>query len=179
MKALIIVLLVISFSGCKQTYCPSFPPSLLDYFPYSKGEKLRFENQNNDTLVLFVNNCWATDSYSFSWNCKCSCGADAGFETKMDSIYLIEVSGSLDISNDTRVSIISCTISDEKTSSDDFYYRIDGVDPFLEENYKLFGDTLLFKKDEFYRYNNVLVIRTKGIVQFWDKNHNCNWVKID
>ena len=179
MRILLVIILAAGIASCKQTHCPAFPPSLLNYFPYTKGETLKFQNQNNDTLALVINKNWSSDSYSFDWNCKCSCGANAGFETEMDTSFLVKVNGTIDISNDTKVSIINFYISDDKISSDDFFYRIDGVNPFLEENYSLFGDTIFFENDEYYRYNNLLVIKKKGIIEFWDKKESCTWVIIE
>jgi hypothetical protein len=179
MKKLIGIILIIWLTGCKDTHCPAFPPSLLDYFPYSKGEELRFDNEDGDTLLLVVTNSWASDAYSFEWNCKCSCGANAGFETSLDESFLVSIKGSIELSNDTKVSIISCSISDGIISSDDFFFRVNDINPFIEENNILFGDILLLENNEYFRYNNLLIAKTKGIVEFWDYKNNCLWKKIE
>jgi hypothetical protein len=43
----------------------------------------------------------------------------------------------------------------------------------------LFGDILLLENNEYFRYNNLLIAKTKGIVEFWDYKNNCLWKKIE
>jgi hypothetical protein len=74
----------------------------------------------------------------------------------LDSSFSIEINGTMDVSNDTKVSIINCTLSDGKISSDNFSYRVDGINPFLEESSDLFGDTISFNNEEYYRFNSDL-----------------------
>ena len=179
MRILIIIVIALNLFGCEQTHCPAFPLDLVEYYPYINGDRLKFKNSINDTLVLNINNNWFSDSYSFDWNCKCSCGADAGFSSEMDTIFSIEISGSIDVSNDTKVSILNCTLSDGKVSNDNFSFRVDGVNPFLDESADLFVDTIILKNVDIYRFNNVLIVKSEGIIEFWDEKQNCVWSLIE
>lgn len=174
---IIFTLGILSFTSCQETYCPAFPEALVDYYPYSTGDVLKFTNSDNDIISIEVNNDMSTDDYSFEWNCKCACEANYGFSTEMNNDYSIEISGSISI-HEGPTTIIRCSISDDKFSNDNFEYYVDGIDPFKFENNTILGDTILFEKHDYYRYNNVLIVKGKGIVEFWDKKENCNWIKI-
>jgi len=52
MRLLIFFLFTFSFIGCKETQCPAFPPSLIEYFPYSIGDEMKFTNIDNDNTPL-------------------------------------------------------------------------------------------------------------------------------
>lgn len=44
---------------------------------------------------------------------------------------------------------------------------------------KSFGDTIIMEKQDYYRIGMVKIIISKGIVEFWDKKQNCNWIMIE
>ena len=112
MRALIFVIIALSFSGCKETHCPGFPTNLVEYFPYTNGDELKFMNTNNDTLTLKIDKYWTSDSYSFDWNCKCSCEADAGFDSDDTDKYSIKIQGRIHFYNESNTSILSCNFYD-------------------------------------------------------------------
>lgn len=181
MKGIIIIILVgiLSLTGCKETHCPAFLDQLLDYYPYTENDIIAFTNPSNDTLFMRVISNWKSDAYSFAWNCKCSCGADAGFETEMITSHPLKIIGNIDISVDTKISVITCSIYNGVHSNDNFEYQVDDVNPYLDENDNLFGDTLFFEKDEYYEYNKVLIVKGKGIVEFWENTRDCTWTIIE
>ena len=47
------------------------------------------------------------------------------------------------------------------------------------EEIAIFCDTIFIELQDYFRIGNVKIVKNKGIVEFWDKEHNCNWVKID
>jgi hypothetical protein len=177
MRALILILLIISLVSCKETYCPAFPTHLIDYYPYSKGDVLLFKNSNNDTLTLIVINDWASDNYSFDWNCKCSCGAEAGFDTDMSSDFSLRISGNINIA-ENNIEFIS-NFYDSITNNDIFSYYQEGINPFSKEQISTLSDTILIEKQPFHRIGKVKIVKGKGIVEFWDNEQNCNWIKIE
>ena len=74
MKIIIICLIFLTiFISCKRTDCPAFPNHLKSYFPYSKGQFIKFKNQNNDIINFKIKNTSSSNEYSFKWNCKCKC----------------------------------------------------------------------------------------------------------
>ena len=175
---MIFIVLSICLVSCKETQCPAFPNALIDYYPYSSGEIIKFHNFNNDTVYLKIVDQWQSDNYSFGWNCKCSCSAYSGFKSEIDSKNLIGIYGTIEVSNETKLSIISCDVYNGKISNDNFEYRIDEIDAFLEENQKIFGDTVIIEKADYYRYNKIIIVKGKGIVKFWDTKENCTWIII-
>lgn len=178
LRILISLLIILGLWGCGETYCPAFPEQLLDYIPYSEDSIIEFVNSSNDTLSVVVLSVWKTDSYTIKWNEKCACGADAAFKTNMNEFYSLEIGGGIIVSiNET--SIINYTIRNLNISNDSFEYRVDGIDPFKKENANLFGDTISIKKDEYYRFNDIVIVRKEGLVSFWDETCNCFWTKIE
>ena len=175
MRLLILFLLVFSLFGCKETQCPAFPSSLIGYFPYSTGDELRFINTNDDTLKINITNDWTSSSYSFDWNCKCSCEANAGFDTDDSNNYSIGIEGRIHFYNENNTSILSCNFYDAQLSNDNFEIEKVIINPYSNQLLESFGDTVFIEKYEFYRIGNVKIIKSKGIVEFWDKKQNCVW----
>ena len=38
---------------------------------------------------------------------------------------------------------------------------------------------MIFSKPNVNNYNNIIVVKNKGIIQFYDKEKKCNWTLID
>lgn len=175
---MVILLLISVVTGCEDTHCPAFPEYLMDYYPYSENTILEFKNSSEDTLKVLVSYVHKTDSYTIKWNEKHSCAAYGTFKTEMSDYFSLKINGGISVS-DNKISIINYTLYDAKRSSDYFEYRVDGIDPFNKENASLFGDTVKIKLDEYYRYNDIVIVRKKGLVSFWDETYNCFWTKIE
>ncbi len=178
MRALIFVVIVLSLSGCKETDCPAFPSSLVDYFPYTNGDELKFMNTNNDTLILKIDKYWTSDSYSFDWNCKCSCEAEAGFDTNGTDKYSIKIQGRIHFYNESNTSILGCNFYDAQLSNDNFEIEKTIKNPYSDKFMESFGDTVVMERSDYNRFGSVTIIKGKGIVEFWDSKQNCNWMKI-
>jgi hypothetical protein len=167
-----------TFLSCKNTFCPSFPENIDNYFPYLKGEVIKFSNQNNDTLCITVVKNWVSDSYSYKWNCKCSCEATAGFNTDLENVHLLRIEGRITIYNEENRSELTTEIYNAHINSDTFTIILENTNPYSSENNSIFGDTIRIEKEEFNRINTILIVKGKGIVEFYDKNQNCTWIKI-
>ena len=183
-KALLIIIIAIGFTSCIEIHCPAFPKELKDlYFPYSTGEVLTFTNSNNDTLEVKIENSWTSDSHSFSSNCDCACSASAQFDTETANKFSLKIRGSINYS-----------ISRDKIKKRNYYLECEfqfsylGSDSFATEQYNftgekketaIFGDTIFIEKQECYRIGSVKIVKNKGIVEFWDKQQDCNWVKYE
>jgi hypothetical protein len=179
MRLLVLFLFTFSLFGCKETQCPAFPTSLTKYFPYAIDDELRFINANDDTLKLNITKDWTSENYSVDWNCKCSCEADAGFDTDDSDKYSIRIEGRIHFYNENNTSILSCNFYDAQLSNDNFEIEKVIIDPYSNQLLESFGDTLFIEKDDFYRIGNVKIIKSKGIVEFWDKKQNCVWSLIE
>ena len=179
MKVLSSFLIIFVLAGCKETYCPAFPASLIDYFPYIKENTILFKNSQNDTLPLKIVNNWSSDSYSFKWNCKCSCEADFGFDTDLENKYSLKIEGRISVSEETNISVLSCAFYDAQISNDYFSITKEGINPYSNENSSLFGDTIIIEKDNYYRIGMVEIIKGKGVTEFWDNKNNCTWKRIE
>jgi len=181
MKTFVIVLLfALMTSGCKETHCPAFPNYLIDYFPYTEGDKLKFAN-SDDTLKLVINNNWSSDSYSFGWNCKCACEANSGFNTELNEEFRLSIEGQVNLYNENNRSELSIDFYNANNSVDNFNIVIENLDPFHEENKLIFGDTLIFINEinNQARVTGMRLVKGKGIINIFDTQENCNWLLID
>ena len=175
-KLLLIIMLAISFASCKEIHCPAFPKELRDsYFPYSAEELLKFANNNNDTLEVKIKNTWISDAHSFPKNCDCECGAYAGFDTEMDKKTLLKINGTIHFFSESKDYYLRCEFYDSYLSSDLF----ETLKYNFTEKTAIFGDTIFMEEQEYYRIGSVKIVKNKGIVEFWDKQLNCNWIKIE
>ena len=175
-KLLSIIILATIFVSCKEIHCPSFPKEVRDnYFPYSNGNLLKFTNKNSDTITIKIDVQWITDSYSFNRYCKCACEAEAGFFTEMDNNFVLKISGLILFYSKESSYILSCEFHNSYLNNDMFeivkndFAGVNGV----------FGDTIFIEKQEYYRIGSVKIVKNKGIVEFWDKEYDCIWVKTE
>ena len=175
---MVILLLISVVTGCEDTHCPAFPEYLMAYIPYTENDILQYMNSSNDTMSIKVLSVWKSPPETYKWNMKHPCGADAVFKTEMNDYFSFEVNGCI-IASDSKTSVINFTFMNDKISSDIFEYRVDGIDPFKKENEAVFGDTISMKKDDYHRYNDIVIVRKEGLVSFWDETYNCFWTKIE
>lgn len=177
LKIVLLSLIISIFSACGDTNCPAFPPKLLDYLPYNTNDALKFKNYRNDTLTLNIIETNASDSYSFSWSCKCVCEASASFKTDCDSINSLKIIGVIGLS-DNNNAYLNYYFYEASSSHDEFIFYKIIENPFSEGEIEAFGDTIAMEKEEYRRVGKVVVVRNKGIVEFWDKKEDCNWILI-
>jgi len=93
----------------------------------------------------------------------------------MDNNYLLKINGVIHFYSETKGYHLECEFYDSYLSSDRFETK--------QYNYTgettIFGDIIFMEKQEYYRIGSVKIVKNKGIVEFWDKQQNCNWVKIE
>jgi hypothetical protein len=70
--SIIIILLTLICTGCKEIHCPNFPNNL-NYFPYENGQELEFANTQGDIRSFTVISKENSVRESFPSNCKCDC----------------------------------------------------------------------------------------------------------
>jgi len=175
MKKLLIIMITMGVAiGCEETHCPAFPVELMGYYPYSTGDLLWFMNHNGDILEFKVANSSFTDSYSYAWNCKCACGADGGFETEMENTYSLKIQSTINIYENGEATL-HCTFNNAWQNSD-FFEIPPQYSSSLNE---IFDEVIIMEKEEYNRIGKVKIVKGKGIVEFWDKEQNCNWVKVE
>lgn len=180
MKLLIINLFIIAtITGCQATSCPSFPDVLNDYFPYSKGEVISFVNRDNDTLKIIISDQWTTQPYTIKWNCKCVCEAIMGFKTDFMVDQLLKIEGEILIYPEENKSELRMEFFNSQINSDYFAINVENKNPYSDNYTNLFGDTIQVTKADTYRIETIKIVYGKGLIEFYDKKENCNWVKID
>lgn len=177
--SLLISLLTLVLSGCRDIHCPAFPEKLVAYIPYVKSDQLKFKNFNNDTLVFTIKDTNASGPSSFAWNCKCSCGSIADYETEPNAKYSLRMNGAIMISNEPYLTNLGCAFYDEDSTDDNFALSVAGNNPYTKDNSAFFGDSVILVNEENTRISKVIIIEGKGIVEFFDKKENCTWVRIE
>lgn len=179
MKIFLPAFILLILFGCRDIQCPAFPEELLVYFPHKNEDILKFKNPDNDTLEFFVKSTWASGPKSFGWNCKCSCGSEAYFETEPNNKHSLKMTELITISNEPYLTNIGCVFYDGDSSNDQFALLVTGKNPYAKDNSAFFGDSIFLVNEENVRISKVILVEGKGIVEFFDKKKNCNWVRIE
>ena len=178
MKKILLISLLMALFGCKNIQCPAFPEKLLDYFPQKNGELLQFRNLANDTLIFIVKNTKNTGGYTMKKDENFECVSEAGFETESNNKYSLQISAGM-TAYESNVTTIGCSFSDGTYSRDLLSMAIRDKNPFLKDNNSFFGDSIIIDQEENTRIVKVKIVEGKGIVEFFDKKENCNWIKIE
>lgn len=178
-KTFLSAFILLLLCGCRDIHCPAFPERLLAYMPYENGEFLKFKNLDNDTLVFKIKDTYASGPSSFDWNCKCACISDAGFETEINTQNALGIKSGISISNEPYLTNIGYVFYDGDSINDYFSLLVTGNNPYIKDNNAFFGDSIIIEDQENERIVKVKILKGKGIVEFFDKKENCNWVKID
>ena len=180
MKNIVIIFLisvVVANTGCKDTHCPAFPPHLVDYYPYRIGDVLMFTNLENDTISVKISSVETSDESSFAWNCECSCDFSHHFITEIDPLALKWLFMEGFIYGGEGYIGIDCRIGDLK-SSGNFSFLKENINPHVPENSHIFGDTLIMEYNETGRFSKAVIVKSEGIIEFFDSEYDCIWEKI-
>jgi len=179
MKVFLSVFILLLLFGCRDIQCPAFPEKLLAYFPYENEDLIKFKNPDNDTLAFTVKNTSASGPNSYGWNCKCSCGSEAYFETEPNDKYSLQMNGGMNLSNDPFLTNIGCVFYDGDSINDQFAWVVTDKNPYSKDNSSFFGDSIILVKEENSRISKVIIVEGKGIVEFFDRKENCSWIRIE
>jgi hypothetical protein len=166
---LLIFAVSLLFTDCTTSeYCQGFPENLTRYFPYQKGDTLQFENQNSDTISFYVQSVHYTKPYVLEKGFfdKCACeGPFFGFTAEQISLswgikgYIWITQSSIDVSIHNSY-LYHTVVTDNNPLNLDF------------------GDTIIIEKIE-NKFNKVIIIKDKGITEFYDSENDELWKKID
>ena len=179
MKNVLIIILisvVIAGVGCRDTHCPAFPLHLVDYFPYHIGDVLKFTNPENDTVSLKIYSVETSGESSFAWNCACSCGFSHSFKAEEMDTFGFQIEGSI-LGGDNYIAM-SCNLSDYYYYSDNLFFSKENVNPHVPESSHIFGDTLIVEYNEAGRFNQAIVVKGEGLIEFFDLKDNYTWKKV-
>ena len=164
--------------GAGETRKGRFNLSLIEEFNNGKKGKYRYVKNfgiSYDAYFEIVRTFKLYAELEIKQNNDCSCGAYTGFDTEMDNNYLLKINGVIHFYSETKGYHLECEFYDSYLSSDRFETK--------QYNYTgettIFGDIIFMEKQEYYRIGSVKIVKNKGIVEFWDKQQNCNWVKIE
>lgn len=157
-------------AGCKKETCPAFPVAIANtYFPYTEGGILRFYNVHGDTLQMKTSKVYCSDSYTNMKNDPSGpCQSVAYFYTDLNiygAITLGRNGGNMGISN--------------TKGGGELYIAVTDVNPYAPENIRLFGDTVNLANEHNKYFTSMQIMAEKGIVCFFDKERNCEWVLIE
>ena len=174
---IIITIVVMASASCGKTYCPAFPPHLMDYYPYHVGDILKFTNSANDTIAMKVNSVDTSVEESFGFGCDCACGFYHNFTTEIDPLLLEQIFMSGGMYGDEDYIRIAFGIADPHNGNE-FYLIKEDINPFAPENSNIFGDTLIFENDKATKYNKITIVKGEGAIEFFDPKNNCTWKKV-
>lgn len=166
-------LLSLILLSCNDTYCPSFPEILWVYLPYEQGDSISFTNLQ-DTVHFIIDEKNSSDSYSFPWNCKCECGADATIKTNLNEQIGFQLEFNINIINnqDRTTFSVSCSTNDY------LFIQLEGVNPF-NASIQNFEDTLILKNTNLQgRINDLKLVKNLGLAEFFDATRDCVWTMV-
>jgi len=161
LSLIIVILLSIFCSGCKKTHCPAFPANL-NYFPYFKGQELKFTNSQQNIRSFIVLEEENSNAYSFEWNCKCACEACSLFSTSRNQDSLM-ISGEFYIiggEDDSNISTVSIYFGNLRKKID-FEKSIS-----YNEIYKYVADTIIIEDIGSKPIRKIVTVKNKGLISY-------------
>lgn len=170
-KIIIYVCIVFAIFACKEN-CRRFPDGLKGYIPYENEDTIIYTNLNNDTMSLLIIDKYISDSeYKTCRNCGCFTRAE--FATNLNTKFNIRLYGKLGVSESSSELVYVFEDSSENTLGM-IISSNDNKNPFLTENSNLYGDTV---KQEITstRFLNIKLVKSIGIIEFYDTLYKCNW----
>ena len=170
-KVTIIIIVLLTITGCKKTHCPEYPATL-NYFPYSVGQELKFVDSQQNIQSFTIEHKNNSKAESFAWNCKCACGAHSISYTNenQDSLSLqfkVFIDGGYG-SDVTAHSInVGCSFQYSYEYSDHLEKRIDfEKEVSYNEIYKYVNDTMSIEKEDGYIVKKAVIVKGKGLVSY-------------
>lgn len=166
---IIIIYLAFIIYGCKDIQCPGYPEKV-NYFPYEKEQEIKFTNTQNEVNSFIIFNTQKTDPFSFSWNCKCVCGASSFFSTYENNDSL-RIDASCDIVGERKDLCSSLDLRFDFIYSyhyKDYFFKTINIGkkvPF-DEIYKYINDTIYLENENNINFKKLVLVRNKGIVSY-------------
>jgi len=161
--SIIIISLLFIGMGCK-IHCPEFPANL-NYFPYYKGQELRFTNSQQDIQNFIISSKNDSKAYSFAWNCKCDCDINSIFNIYHQKNDYLNIIGGLYIESEIVSSImVSCNINNSEYLSRILSFEDKKI--FYDEIYKYLEDTIIIENENNQIVKKVVIVKGKGLVSY-------------
>ena len=180
--AFIVAVLFISaliFQSC-QIHCSAFPEWLCKYAPYEKGSTVFFKNENDSVIELKVIEFYKSEAQSFSRNCRCGCEgymlAVLGSEQ-----LLIEIAFDLDAKEGKQdvgaINKIDVSIKSLGKDLAGISYKDDfsGINPYDYGHEQKLGDTIALQTKKYDDFSDMVIVKEKGLAEFYEKENNCTW----
>lgn len=102
-----------------------------------------------------------------------------GFKTDFMVDQLLKIEGEILIYPEENKSELRMEFFNSQINSDYFAINVENKNPYSDNYTNLFGDTIQVTKADTYRIETIKIVYGKGLIEFYDKKENCNWVKID
>ena len=154
LNLIFIVLIAFACLGCKKQNCPGFPAYLI-YFPYSKGQELKFINYEDEHMnfIIEVKNTSLPYTLCQGLYDKCAC------EPPTTSFKTYQNSDSIQI---------QCFVEfwgNRFLASCEFKYSYEYSD-YIYREFTILSDTLTLEGDNGRIVNKVVIVKNKGLVSY-------------
>ena len=180
--AFIVASLIISafvFQSC-QIHCSAFPEWLCKYAPYEEGSIVTFKNENDSVIELKVIEFYKSEAQSFGRNCKCGCGGHmiAALYSKQMKIeinfYLNENRGKQGIGTINEI-VVSIKSLGKDLAGISYKDDFSGINPYDYGHEQKLGDTIALQTKICDDFSDMVIVKGKGLTEFYDKENNCTW----
>jgi len=155
LNLIFIVLIAFACLGCKKQNCPGFPAYLI-YFPYSKGQELKFINSEDEHMNFIIEVKYTSLPYTLCQGLydKCDC------EPPTTSFKTYQNSDSIQILCYVRPFNLS-----EIVASCEFIYNYEYSD-YIYKEFTILSDTLTLEGDNGRIVKKVVIVKNKGLVSY-------------
>ncbi len=173
------IISVLIFQSCR-IHCSAFPEWLCKYAPYEEGNSVSFKNENDSVIKLEVINFYKSEANSFSRNCKCSCGGDLSVGLKNEQLalniyfYLNENRGNQGIGTIGNI-IVSIKSVDKDLAGLSYKDDFPDINPYDYGHEQKLGDTIVLQNTKNDDFSDMVIVKGKGLAEFYDKENNCTW----
>ena len=172
-KMILLFALTLLLIGCNN-FCPGLPAKYDAYLPYTAGQQIVFNNSNNDTLALIINDLILIKDHEISTCGMCEC--DPQFisvilREKDNPLLFKQMKIRIYLNNSTLSSYIT-TNNLDNARSQDYFEKKTPVTSLTDTIYLTNIDTPA-------KIDNITIVKGKGVVSFYDITTNHTWKLIE
>lgn len=168
----IIIVVIIIFQSCtlgpRRVNCSAFPEWFCQYAPYAEGSLIRYTN-GTDTMQFDIKSVYKGKEYKNPVGCKCQCFNYLSIKGVTSDSITLDIR--IDISETSFDYGFDCYISGDNSSLRSSCDK----NPFKEKNFAEFADTLRLDNEYNKRFSDMVIVKGKGLAEFYDKENNCTW----
>ena len=168
----IIIVVIIIFQSCtlgpRRVNCSAFPEWFRQYAPYTEGTTIKYSN-GTDIMKFEIKTLDIGKEYKNPIGCKCICENDLfvnGISNDTTSFWI-----HINLQETYFKFYYRCKISNDQCG----YMSIPEKNPFKEKNFEKFEDTLRLDNQYNKRFSDMVIVKGKGLTEFYDKENNCTW----